>query len=86
MTRQEYENKRAEMYKQIRELSDEYIRTNTDIEPGTTVISAGQKCYLHGYAVANGNIYPVLFKFNKDGTVNKNKKIYVSRNAKIVKV
>ena len=81
MSREEYEARRAEIYAQLTQLKEEYIKENTDIEPGSTVIAAGIKCYLKEYKVTNGQIYPTLFR-----SKGSRQRVYVSSNAKIVKV
>lgn len=81
MNREEYEARRAEIYAQLAELKEQYIHDNTDIEPGSVVMAAGEKCILKEYKVTNGQIYPILVKLR-----NKNAKVHVSANAKIVKV
>lgn len=81
MNREEYEAKRAELYAQLAQLKEQYIIDNTDIEPGSVVMAAGTKCILKGYNVTNGLIYPILVRLT-----NKNAKVHVSANAKIVKV
>ena len=81
MNREEYDARRAELYAQLEELKKQYITDNTDIEPGSMVVAAGVKCILKEYKVTDGRIYPILVS-----VTNKNKKLYVSANAKIVKV
>lgn len=81
MNREEYEAKRADIFAQLAKLKEQYIRDNTDIEPGTTVMAAGTKCFLKEYKVTNGYIYPILCKLT-----NRQVRIHVSANAKIVKV
>ena len=81
MTKEEYDALRASIFAQLKELDEVYIKANTDIEPGSLVMAAGQRCVLKSYKVVGGVIYPVLVTER-----NKNKKVYVSANAKITKV
>ena len=81
MDKKEYEAKHAELYAKLAEPKKQYISDNTSIEPGSVVMAAGVKCILKEYKVTNGLIYPILVSLT-----NKNKKVYVSANAKIVKV
>ena len=80
MTKEEYDNRRNELFKELAELKEQYIRDNTVIPPGTEVVAAGIKCWLRDYTVVNGRIYPNLFKSR--GVA---KRIHVSANAKIEK-
>ncbi len=86
MNKKEYEARRAEIYAQLAELNKQYIEDNTDIEPGSVVIAAGQKCYLKDWKIVAGDIYPILHKMKQDGTMHSAERIHVSKNAKIVKV
>lgn len=81
MTREEYEKKRSDLFRQIAELKERYVAENTEILPGTMVVAAGIKCWLKDYTVVNGRIYPNLFK-SKGST----QRIHVSANTKIEKV
>lgn len=45
------------------------------------LFEGSDKCILKEYKVTNGLIYPILVSLT-----NKNRKVYVSANAKIVKV
>ena len=81
MNRKEYEARHAELYAQLADLKKQYISDNTSIEPGSVVMAAGVKCILKEYKVTNGLIYPILVSLT-----NKNRKVYVSANSKIVKV
>ena len=81
MNREEYEARRAEIYAQLAELKQQYVSDNTDIEPGSVVMAAGQKCYLKEYKVMDGRIYPIRCKLT-----NKQVRVHVSANAKIEKV
>lgn len=81
MNRKEYEERRAEIQKMLADLKDQYIRENTDIEPGSIVMAAGEKCILKGYTVNSGLIYPTLVSFK-----NKSKKVYVSSFSKLTKI
>ena len=86
MNKKEYEARRAEIYDELAKLTRQYIEDNTDIEPGSVVIAAGQKCYLKDWKVVTGDIYPILHKMKRDGTMHTHERIHVSKNAKIVKV
>lgn len=86
MNKQEYEEMRANIYNMLAKLDEQYVRSNTDIEPGTIVMAAGQKCYLKKYKVVGGKIYPILHKLRKDGSYYPNERVNVSTNAKIIKV
>lgn len=81
MNREEYEAKRAELFEELARIKGQYIKDNTDIEPGSVVMAAGTKCVLKEYKVTNGFIYPILVSLT-----NKNRKVYVSANSKITKV
>ena len=81
MDKQEYEAKRAAIYAQLAELDQQYIDANTDIKPGALVMAAGQRCRLKKYKVVGGVIYPILVREK-----NKNAKVYVSANSKIVEI
>lgn len=85
MNKEEYEVKRAEIFARLAELDLEYIKANTDIEPGSVVIAAGQKCILKKYKVLSGRIYPILHKIRPNGNINHNERINVGSNAKIRK-
>ena len=81
MTKEEYEAMRASVLTLLKEVDRIYIIANTDIEPGSLVMAAGQRCVLKSYKVVGGVIYPVLVTER-----NKNKKVYVSANAIITKI
>jgi len=84
MNKEQYEARRSEIYNQLAQLKDEYIRENTSIEPGSYVKVGGMKCYLKSYTVNSGDIYPVLYQLKGNGTPSA-KQLYVSKNAKIEK-
>lgn len=76
---------RANIYGMLAKLDEQYVRSNTDIEPGTIVIAAGQRCYLKKYKVVGGNIYPILHKLRRDGSYYQNERVNISTNTKIIK-
>ena len=86
MNKEEYEARRAEINKHLAELNHQYIKENTDIEPGSVVMVAGLKCFLQSWKVVGGDIYPILHKMKKDGTMHTSERVHVSKNAKIVKI
>lgn len=86
MDKKEYEARRAKIYDELAKLNQQYIEENTDIAPGSVVIAAGQKCYLNSWKIVSGDIYPILHKMKKDGTMHSSERVHVSKNAKIVKL
>ena len=82
MNRTEYITKREELQRQLADLRDEYVRTNSPLAKGTKVKvtdSFGGVSYgiLEGYQCEWDDVLPIVAKLKKDGTKHATAHIYV---------
>lgn len=81
MTKQEYlaieksiYDKIASLYKEIHDVQEEYVKSNSIIKPGTSVkTSRGKEGVLVGYEFYNGDVKPIIVKIQG----KKERRIYV---------
>lgn len=83
MDKKEYLSKRSELQRQLAELKEEYIKTNSPIKPMTKVKVIdrydGQEKLgiLLGYSCRWDDVEPIVAKMNKDGSPHANARLYV---------
>ena len=88
MDKNEYVKRREELQKQLMELKDEYVRTNSPLPIGTKVkVTDGndeiQFDILEGYRCEYDDVVPIIAKLKKDGTKHATAHIYVGWRSKI---
>ena len=88
MNRTEYLKKREELQRQLADLKDEYVRTNSTLAKGTKVKvtnSFGEVSYgiVEGYQCDWDDVLPIVAKLKKDGTKHATAHIYVGMRTKI---
>lgn len=88
MDKSEYITKREELYKQLIDLKQEYIKTNSPIPSGTKVkITNGcnevRYGFLVGYTCNYDDVEPIVRKMNKDGKPHATINLYVSKYSKV---
>lgn len=84
MTEQEFNQRKDELNRQLKELRDQYINSNVTVPPGTMVTVNGKRVWLHGYKLVGGHITPIFYKLRPDGSASK-QRAYLSYNAEIKK-
>ena len=88
MNREEYITKREALYKQITDLRDEYVRTNSPLAKGTKVKvtnSFGEVSYgiVEGYRCDWDDVLPIVAKLKKDGTKHATAHIYIGARTNV---
>lgn len=95
MTREEYERKRNDLRKQMEDLKEEYLKSNSKIPNGTKVkihckhyganYPTGYDEYgiVVGYEISFCEVVPIVAKLKKDGTAHATARLYVSSTANI---
>lgn len=88
MNRTEYITKREELQRQLADLRDEYVRTNSPLAKGTKVKvtnSFGGVSYgiVEGYQCDWDDVLPIVAKLKKDGTKHATAHIYVGIRTKV---
>lgn len=92
MTKEEYKKKEAEIDEKIgrlrdelKDVKDEYIRTNVTIPTGTKVRIVGKDTIgvLVGYELKGDCIKPIVAKMNKDGSPHTTARIFIWFDTKI---
>ena len=88
MNRTEYITKREALQKQLADLKDEYVRTNSTLPNGTKVKvtnSLGEVSYgmVLGYKFEWDEVHPIVAKLKKDGTPHAIARIYVGTRTKV---
>ena len=84
MTRDEYLKRLAAIHNEVAELKRQFIRENATIEPPCYVTADGVRCFLGGYKVVQGILYPCLYRLNKSGEPTR-LKFYCREKAVIIK-
>lgn len=83
MTKDEFLQRKSELFHQIAQLRKEYIESNTTIKPGRVVIvNNTHKVWLNSYTMAAEHIQPVFYELRPNGSPSK-KRIYFSYKATI---
>lgn len=88
MNRTEYVTKREELQRQLADLKDEYVRTNSTLTKGTKVKvtnSFGEVSYgiVEGYECFCDDVIPIVAKMKKNGTKHATAHVYAGIMSKI---
>jgi predicted nucleic acid-binding Zn finger protein len=88
MNKEEYVTKREALQKELADLKDEYVRTNSTLPNGTKVKvtnSLGETSYgiVEGYECFCDDVIPIVAKMKKNGTKYATAHVYAGIMSKI---